>query len=128
MRLEDGHRPRPYDLLLGLVATFQIVVGTVILYTEMDLPIVELAVALKNWLRRDFGERKAFEYVSVEADESGIVWIRPEDDGWRIGSIHQDFVDPTIRSDEEIASIAQTFINDVSAELLKVTGQALPER
>src|SRR5579884_4316358 len=86
VHIENGHRPAPYDLLLGLVADFQIVVGTSVLYSEADLPIVELAVALQKWLNHDFRRRSAFEYVSIEADETGMVWIRPEGDGWRIGS------------------------------------------
>jgi hypothetical protein len=124
---ETGHRPAPYDVLLGLVAVFEIVVGAAVLYSEIDLPIVELAVALKKWLSSDLKERSAFEYASVEADESGMVWIRPEEHGWRIGSIHQEFVDPTVRSDDEVDAIARGFIDEVAAELLASTGQILPE-
>lgn len=56
-----------------------------------------------------------------------MVWIRPEDGGWRIGSIHQEFADPTVRADEEIEAIVSAFFDEVAAELLASTGQSLPE-
>lgn len=126
LHVEPGQRPDPYDIILGAVAAFAIVVEERQLYREDDLPVVELAMALRRWLNGPFLSHEPFEYQSMESDEDGMVWIRPEQDGWRIGSIYQEFADPTVRSNEDVATATRAFIEEVEQGLLSLTGKRIP--
>lgn len=125
-RVENARRPAPFDLLLGLVAVFEVVDGQSVLYREIDLPIVELAVELKKWLNDGLETHAPFDYRSVEADEIGMLWIHREGTGWLIGSIYQESADSTVKSDDEVRSIVERFVREVQAELLLAAGQPFP--
>ncbi|MGH8879208.1 MAG: hypothetical protein ACRD0P_18010, partial [Stackebrandtia sp.] len=77
-----------FDLALGVEATLALLVGGRLIYDEPMFPIVELRQALSAWLPSASSD---FEFVSMESDESGLIWLRRQPSGlWRAGSIHQD--------------------------------------
>jgi hypothetical protein len=77
-----------FDLLLGVEATLALTVADRLIYTEPMFPIVELRQALSAWLPNTSDD---FEFISMESDEPGLVWLRRQPSGlWRAGSIHQD--------------------------------------
>lgn len=81
-----------FDLTLGVEATLELIVEDRVIYTEPMFPIVELRQALSAWL---LNPSEDFEFISMESDESGLIWIRRQPSGlWRVGSIHQDDIAP----------------------------------
>jgi hypothetical protein len=97
LRFEQLHRERPVrrdrdEVLLGLVADFSITIGDRLLYREVDFPVVELAAGLLRWLDQRPKPGDDFEWESMETAEPGCVWIRSAGEGWRIGSIHQEYL------------------------------------
>lgn len=79
-----------YDLEIGVTATLSLRVAERIIYQEVLFPIVELRIALDRWYRRG-ADTSDFEFVSMESDEAGLVWLRRQPSGcWRAGAVHQD--------------------------------------
>lgn len=101
------------DLLVGVVATLEITFRDRLLYREEEFPVVELRAHLARWLREEMPRQLDFEFESMESDETGLVWLRHVPEGWRIGSIHQEFpaIDPL--SESEVARVVTRFIKDV---------------
>lgn len=88
--LERAHVRTDYDLEIGVVADFEIMVREQVVYHEVLFPIVELRVALDRWVKNG-SKSPDFEFVSMESDEVGLVWLRRQPSGnWRVGSVHQD--------------------------------------
>jgi hypothetical protein len=112
--LEVPSRGSRYDVLLGAVATFEIRVVDRILYREVMFPIAELARALKRWSDVAMLLREPFEFSSLESDESGLVWIRPEKSGWRVGSVEQEFAEISVWSDAEVRAVIDDFVGSVT--------------
>lgn len=118
IRFTDARNERPvlrdkFDLLLGIVATLEILVAGKLLYREQMFPIVELRAALERWLAAGLPARRDFEFQSMESDEGALVWLRSVGSAWRIGSIHQAFPAMTELSDETVASLVRSFIKEV---------------
>jgi hypothetical protein len=104
------------DLLVGVVASFSIKVGTRVLFSEGDFPIVELRVQLAQWHGGGSLAGKNFELDSLESDEPGIVWIRrSKGGGWRVGSIWQEYAESRDWTDDELATCLAAFAKDVDA-------------
>ena len=108
-----------FDLLLGIVATLEIWVADKLLYREQLFPIVELGVALERWLAAGLPARRDFQFHSMDSDEEGLVWLRSVGEGWRIGSIHQEFPAMMEFSDEAVVTLARTFIEQVDQWVLE---------
>ncbi|MDQ1294262.1 MAG: hypothetical protein QG608_2145 [Actinomycetota bacterium] len=72
------------DYLIAVDADLRIMEGDRTIYEEPDFPVVELARSLLGWL--DTMGPGTFEFVSLSADESGLVTISPESGGWRLYS------------------------------------------
>jgi hypothetical protein len=124
LRFEQLHRERPalrdlYDVLLGLVAEFSITIGDRLLYREVDFPVVELAASLLRWLDLRPEPGDDFEWESMETEEPGWVWVRSAGDGWRIGSIHQEYPEPRILSMTELQWAITDFVGRLSAKALE---------
>ncbi len=126
-RLERGEARWSYDLLLGVIATFEVRVGDRLLYREEMFPIVELCVALRQWRRDSLPRRQAFVFQSLESDEAGLVWIRPDDGGWRVGSIHQEYPELRRWSDDEIGRSLNDFVRSVDDWLSENTGSSVDD-
>ena len=118
LRFTDTRLERPrvrdkFDLLLGIVATFEVCLGERLLYHEEMFPVVELRVELAQWLSDAYRHRENFEFRSMESDEEGLLWLRRVDGGWRIGSIHQEYPEMQTLSDAEVSEFITNFIEDV---------------
>jgi hypothetical protein len=124
LRFEQLHRERPalrdrYDVLLGLVADFSITIGDRLLYREVDFPVVELAAGLLRWLEQRPEPGDDFEWESMETEEPGWVWVRSVGDGWRIGSIHQEYPELRSFSMTELQWAITDFVSRLSATALE---------
>lgn len=79
------------DALVRVTADIAIVVDGGVVYSEVDFPVVELAAALVRWCELPACGRVDFEFDSMSTPEPGWVWIRREDTGWRVGSLHEEY-------------------------------------
>jgi hypothetical protein len=125
--LETPGTTDKYQLLLGVTATFEIRVDDRVLFHEVLFTVVELALALRRWLSDGMPRRRAFEFQSIEYDEDGVVWIRPEGDGWRVGSIHQEYPEHTVWSDEDVVKALADFLEAVEGWFQQETGTAVAQ-
>lgn len=89
-RFERDSVRADYDLEIGVTANLSLRVAEKVIYQELMFPIVELRVALDRWVQQG-PDTSDFEFVSMESDETGLVWLRRQPSGsWRAGSVHQD--------------------------------------
>jgi hypothetical protein len=124
-RLERHVLRNRYDLLLGAVATLEVLIGDRSLYEEVTFPIVELALALKKWSQVDLPRHLAFSFTSLESDEDGFLWFRPESTGWRIGSMYQEYAEMSIWSDNVVREVVDEFVHEVEQWLSHTVGVEL---
>jgi hypothetical protein len=103
-----------FDLLLGVVATFEIMVGERILYHEEEFPIVELRVQLVRWIDDGFISGVDFTLDSMESDEPGMVWFRKDaEGGWRAGSLFQEYIEVAVWSNSDVLNSVTRFVTEV---------------
>lgn len=120
----DGAEPGDCDdLVYGLEADFRIVTTRGTLYEEPSFPILELAQDLLKWLHDGFVTHTSFEWDSMQTPEPGWVWIRREGDGWRVGSINQEFPDITLWRSAEIERAIRNFASAVDRWLKSELGR-----
>jgi hypothetical protein len=107
-----------YDKLLGINAELEILAAGKSIYREPEMPIVELAAALSEW-RQCFARGPCdFDYVTMESDERGFVWIHRTDRGLRVGSIHQIAADETGSTAAAVLQAVDEFIDRVKRDVL----------
>ena len=125
-RIDRRGLPRPYDVLLGVEATLRLTMADgQVVYEEQFFPIVELAVALQDWLCDGFAVGSDFSFDSVESDDTGLLWCRACGSGWRIGALEQDFPDLTMYSQAEVKALFSRFIATVDEWLKAEIGGSL---
>ena len=120
----DAAQERPirnrWDLLLGVVATFRILILSQVIYEEHLFPIVELRVQLARWLGSGFPLGQDFEFVSMESDEPGLVWIRAQPSGdWRVGSAQQDEPSLVLLASQDVVETGLHFVEEVDQWILE---------
>jgi hypothetical protein len=107
------------DLLLGISANFEIRADGRVLYSEPMFPVVELRVALKQWLGDGFKRCEDFEFESMESEEAGMVWLRYQSsDGWRIGSLQQEYLEMQTLSDVAVCDLIDNYVREIDAWVL----------
>ena len=100
------------ERLLRIVADLSINVDERLLYKETDVPIVELAGQLWQWLKQ--GEiRTDFSYESMESDTPGLISIKRGSGGWQVGSVHQEYEEVRLWPLEDIDRAVQNFLESV---------------
>ena len=99
------------DILLRLVADFSIVVDDRLLYREPGFPVVELACSFLGWLKHEPQPGDDFEFDSMDIEEPGWVWFRSVGQGWRVGSIHQEYPESRVFSRAELQDAITDFID-----------------
>lgn len=123
----EPERPPPELVEDWVAADFQIEVNGRCVYREESLNVAELAVSLTWWLEHGFLECKPFEWITIDAEEVGIVWLRPESDGtWRVGSIWQSEAAQETHLDHVIEGAILDFCCSV-VEALKAEDLAVPQ-
>jgi hypothetical protein len=112
------------DLLIGVVADLKLVVDGRVLYQEEDFPIVELRESMAKWLREGIDSGLDFEFESMESDEVGLVWFRrdPSGTGWRVGSIHQEYIETRLWSGDVVNRVISSYVDRVNAWLVSEFG------
>jgi hypothetical protein len=87
IRADNSSLRENWELLLRVVSDFEITVGSSMIYREEEFCVVEFAVQAVEWSRQlGHGD---FEYRTLEAEETGLVFIKSAGTGWQVGSIHQ---------------------------------------
>jgi hypothetical protein len=103
-----------WDVLLGVVADFSIVIGERLLLHEEMFPILELAMALKRWNDdHDGGVIRDFSYESMESAEGPLLQFLRKDNGWNVRSPHQEFEEERLFTTDEIRDATHQFVEDV---------------
>lgn len=106
-----------WQVYLRVVGDFKIHINEKIFYRETQFCLVEFAAQLSKWLNR--GEySKEFIYTSMESEEERLIWFRKEWNGWRIGSIYQEYEESTTFNDEAIIAPASEYIENLRNTLL----------
>jgi hypothetical protein len=105
------------DRLLRIVGTFQIVVGSRILYQEPEFPFVEFATQLFAWLSKDASQHRDFSYVSVESETAGLVSFRHQANGWRIGSTRQAYEESRFFTSGEVFAASERYVRTLKARV-----------
>lgn len=125
-RLESCGLPAPYDVVLGVEATLRLAAGDGrLVYEESLFPVVELALAIKDWLGTGIDVGRDFSFDSVESDEPGLLWCRVSGQGWRVGAIDQEFPDVTVYSSGVVREMFSAFVRDVDGWLAASVGRTL---
>jgi hypothetical protein len=87
IRADNSLLAEDWELILRVVADFEITVGSSVVYREEEFCVIEFAVQAVEWSRQlSHGD---FEYRTMEAEETGFVFIKSTGTGWQVGSIHQ---------------------------------------
>lgn len=103
-----------WDVLLGIVADFSILVGGRRLLHEKMFPVVELAASLKRWLDDlDRGATGDFSYESMESAEGPLLQFLRRDAGWNVRSALQEYEEEQVLTTDEIRNAASQFVEDV---------------
>jgi len=118
----DGPLDSDWNRLLNVVADLQVVVGDRILFSEVNLPIVELANQLDHWLASAAQPTPEFLYSSLESDIVGIIRIAPGVQGWHVSSAFAEFADSTPFSLAEIVAAARSYVTGVEKAVLSEYG------
>lgn len=125
-RLDPRGLPQPYDVLLGVEATVRLTTDDGrLVYEEPLFPVVELALALQDWLDSGIAVGDDFSFDSVESDETGLLWCKADGDGWRIGALGQEFLDATVCSTAQVVAMFSAFVQAVEHWLLTSTSRTL---
>ena len=85
-----------WELMLRLVGDFEISISGERLYKEQEFCVVEFGVQAVSWVRNPLRQSE-FLYRTVEAEETGLVFIKQRETGWQVGSIHQLFAAPVMK-------------------------------
>jgi hypothetical protein len=126
--VEPSSAPPPYDLLLGVVGTVRLLADDGhLVYEEVLVPVVELALALRDWLADGVDHGADFSYDSVECDEPGQLWCRRTADGWRVGSVDEAEPDTTIHPTYDVVQEFERFVRAVETWLEQTAGRRLEE-
>ena len=83
------------------------------------------ALAMRGWLDRGLPKGEEFSYDSVEADEPGLIWSRPEGGGWRVGALYQEYPEVTVWSRDEVTQVFRDFVERVERWLRANLGVGL---
>lgn len=87
VRADNSSLGEDWELLLRVVSYFEITVGSSVIYREEEFCVVEFAVQAVEWSRQLVHGN--FEYRTMEAEDTGFVFIKSTENGWQVGSIHQ---------------------------------------
>lgn len=110
------------DVVANIEADVRLETDGGAIYDEVSFPVAELAVALTRWTQAPVTNRADFEFDSMSAEEPGLLFIRRADDGWRVGSIHQERAESRIFTAVEVDEFVRTFIRQLTREVATAFG------
>lgn len=108
----DGDVKTKWDVLLGVVGELFIAVDAILIYREVDFPLLELAVQVTRWRKK--GTVGDFIYTSLESEIEGLLRFETrEPDSWTVSAFHQIRRVPRAVSTEELFVALDRFIEDL---------------
>lgn len=100
-----------YQALVNVEGDFAVRLPSGVLIEDSHWCVVELAHALRGWLRT---ADEDFVYTSMDDEEEGLLWFRREaPDVWRVGSVRQRFEAEETFSQAALAGAARAFVERV---------------
>ena len=117
---EISDPPQKFELLLHIVADICVRCGGKAVYEEESFPIVELALALEQWLRNS--HPVSFEFFSMESDEGPLLRFEYTNGAFSFFSEHQ-IGECQVKSDwESLQRAVRDFCSDVRKASTKLLG------
>jgi len=113
------------DRVDNVVAQFRLFVGVEILYRDVDFPVVELALALRDWLEHVEWSRATFSFDSRSSVLRGLFQIFPGVQGWHLTSIQQDLPSSSVFTLEQVETEVRRFIDAAEAAVFERFGFSL---
>jgi hypothetical protein len=121
----DGTLDEHWEILLRVVADFSILVDSKVLYREQQFCVVEFALDISRWMNQVHHTGEDFIYMSMESEESGLVWIKANDSGWQVSSVHQEYEETNIFSLGDVKDATEKFLARLEAEMAERFGISL---
>lgn len=106
------------DWLLRFVARrFEIRVRDVLLYEEVEFPVLELAQVLENWMGTDKAARHDLEY-EVTGGDGATLCLRSTTGGWFVDSAHGSATSPMPEpvSDDDLSYAIRSLVERLDCE------------
>lgn len=104
-------------LLRFVARTFEVRVGEIVVFDEVEFPVLDLARALGSWLTAGFIAERRFTY-ELPGGAPDALAINPSPEGWAVGSMHRVAGGPTPVpvGGGEICASFRAFVDDIAAE------------
>src|SRR5690348_8559472 len=77
---------QPWEICLGIDASFRVDVAGENIYSEELFPVVEFAVDAEIWSATAQQTQQDFAYTSMDAEQKGLIWVKRVEGGWQLGS------------------------------------------
>lgn len=103
------------EQVANIQAPFELWADGSAIYEEPVFPVLELARELTRWRRIGLPAGEDFEFSSMSFEEDGAVWVRQEQEGWRVGSLFQDRPCMTIWSSAQLYAAIERLRADLMA-------------
>ena len=111
-------KDRGWKMLADVEGRFQVRINNKIFFDEERILVLELALALMKWIEKtESGNIIDFYYESMDFEDKPLLKFTQNDDIWNIYSVWQLFIDRSNLSLEEIISVSQKYISEVSEYL-----------
>jgi hypothetical protein len=111
------------DRLTGLLAELRLFAGPVLVYRDRDFPVVDLALALSQWLGHVEQTGAPFVYGRRSAALPALFELFRGAEGWHVRSIQQDFASPAVFTLPQVVAEASRLIADVEAAEVAAVGE-----
>ena len=115
----DGPLKTRWDYLLRFVADIEIEISDSIVFSEKEVPVVELSVQIIKWLSVKCQKKEDFIYSTLDSDEEYIFAFRRggETDEFYFMSPWMDNTKNIYLSTEELRRGLMEFVNRIRAKL-----------
>jgi hypothetical protein len=123
VNLDGGCLNEPWQVYLRIVGSFSVHVGKQLLYLEESFCVVEFAIKSQLWLARVNETQEDFVYTSQESEERDLFWIRQSGAGWRIGSVYQEYEEPSTFPLDLLAAALRSYFNRLQAFVAEAYGR-----
>lgn len=117
VQVHQGIAQELWQAYLWVEADFVVEVPEGILLSAPYWCIVELAECLATWLRNASENGPEFYYTSMDDDQEGLLWFRPNSNGnWLVGSAWQELENAIPSPFPDIQNAARQYIERVLLE------------
>jgi len=106
---------KDWQLILRIVADFEILINGKVFFNEPQFPVVEFAMQAAAWSRN---VKENFDYESMESDESPLIWFNSKNDNYTVGSPWQKYEERNPIEREVLQTSLNNFIEALRKELV----------